>query len=92
MALSVWLRIQARRSVEEIRLVENIGVSGAFALPLIPAIVFLCWRPDGKTVYGPAVLWCWISNESNVLKLAAFYGPIWYVWQANCLGLSTTNI
>lgn len=77
MAFSVWMRIQARRGPDEIRAFENYGVATAFIAPLIPAIVFLCWRPRGYTVYGPAVLWCWVSNESNVLKLAAFYGPIW---------------
>lgn len=77
MAVSVFMRVKARRSVDEIRLFENVGVACAFVLPFIPALVFLIWRPKGYTVYGPAVLWCWISNESNILRLAAFYGPIW---------------
>lgn len=77
MALSVWLRVQARRSAHEIRWFENIGVLLAFFLPLPPALVFLGWRPNGYSVYGPATLWCWISNQSNILRIAAFYGPVW---------------
>lgn len=77
MATSVWLRICAKRSVNEIILFENIGVASAYTLPFIPALVFLVWRPRGLTVYGPAGMWCWISNESNLLRIVAFYAPIW---------------
>lgn len=77
MAASVWFRICTQRSASEVYVLENIGVVGALALPFIPALVFLCWRPNGLTVYGSAGLWCWISNESKWLRIAAFYAPIW---------------
>lgn len=77
MAFSVWYRICGSRSSTEIYLYENIGVGCAFVLPFVPALVFLCWRPSGITVYGSAGLWCWISPEQKWLRIAAFYAPIW---------------
>ena len=28
-------------------------------------------------VYGSANLWCWVSSDEEVFRLAAFYGPLW---------------
>lgn len=88
MAASVWVRICRQWGSKKVHLLENVGITCAVGLPFIPALVFLCWRPKGLTVYGPAGLWCWISAESNILRLAAFYGPIWYV-QEMMLGTSS---
>jgi len=28
-------------------------------------------------VYGDALLWCWVSDEYQVFRWAAYYGPLW---------------
>ncbi|EXJ73008.1 uncharacterized protein A1O5_04157 [Cladophialophora psammophila CBS 110553] len=77
MAFNVLLTVRTKRNATELKRVDVYAILAAFVLPFIPALVFLCWRPDGKTVYGPATMWCWIAQESQILRLVAFYVPIW---------------
>ena len=77
LAFNVLLTIRTKKNATELKKVDLYSVLLAFILPFIPALVFLCWRPNGKTVYGPATLWCWIAKESDILRLVAFYVPIW---------------
>lgn len=78
MAFNVFLTVRTKRNAQELKKIDLYGVCFAFGAPFVPALVFLCWRPDGRTVYGDATLWCWISKESDILRLAEFYIPIWY--------------
>lgn len=78
MALNVYLTICRQRSLRELRKTDLLGMTLAFLLPFPSALTFLLWRPNGRTVYGDATTWCWISRESGILRLAAFYIPIWY--------------
>ncbi|KIY00242.1 uncharacterized protein Z520_03927 [Fonsecaea multimorphosa CBS 102226] len=77
MAFNVLLTVRTKRNATELKRVDVYAILLAFVLPFIPALVFLCWRPNGKTVYGPATMWCWIAKESQILRLVAFYVPIW---------------
>ncbi|KIW78983.1 hypothetical protein Z517_08823 [Fonsecaea pedrosoi CBS 271.37] len=77
MAFNVLLTVRTKRNATELKRVDVYAILLAFILPFIPALVFLCWRPDGKSVYGPATMWCWIAKESQILRLVAFYVPIW---------------
>ncbi|OAP57981.1 hypothetical protein AYL99_07071 [Fonsecaea erecta] len=77
MAFNVLLTVRTKRNATELKRVDVYAILLAFVLPFIPALVFLCWRPDGKSVYGPATMWCWIAKESQILRLVAFYVPIW---------------
>ncbi|KIW25016.1 uncharacterized protein PV07_10692 [Cladophialophora immunda] len=77
MAFNVLLTVRTKRNATELKRVDVYAIVSAFVLPFIPALVFLCWKPDGKTVYGPATMWCWIAKESQILRLVAFYVPIW---------------
>jgi hypothetical protein len=77
MAFNVLLTVRTKRKATELKRVDVYAVILAFVLPLIPALVFLCWRPDGIPVYGSATLWCWIGKEKDILRLVAFYAPIW---------------
>jgi hypothetical protein len=77
MAFNVLLTVRTKRKATELKKIDLYAVLLAFILPSIPALVFLCWRPDGKPVYGPATLWCWIGKEKDILRLWAFYVPIW---------------
>lgn len=79
MALNVYLTIRRKRSLKELKKTDILGMGLAFLVPFPSALTFLLWRPNGRTVYGDATTWCWISRESGILRLAAFYGPIWYL-------------
>lgn len=77
MAFNVLLTVRTKRNAQELKKIDFFGICFAFGAPFVPALVFLLWRPNGKTVYGDATMWCWISKESDILRLVAFYVPIW---------------
>ncbi|KAF5023685.1 hypothetical protein F66182_4251 [Fusarium sp. NRRL 66182] len=49
-----------------------------FGGPLIPAVVLISIRdaPDGL-IFGDATLWCWIGTDWSIVRLYAYYIPIW---------------
>ncbi|KAG6030216.1 hypothetical protein E4U41_000157 [Claviceps citrina] len=49
-----------------------------FGGPLVPAIVLVSLRGDPKgPMIGDAALWCWISPSWSIVRLYAYYIPIW---------------
>ncbi|KAF4589731.1 G-protein coupled receptor protein [Ophiocordyceps camponoti-floridani] len=49
-----------------------------FGGPLIPAVVLISITGDPRgPVYGDAALWCWISDSWGLVRLYAYYIPIW---------------
>lgn len=80
MALNVYLTVNRKFSSAQLRKLEPYYVGASFGLPLISGIVFLFVRSPGKgPIYGDATLWCWISQEYDVLRLTTFYGPVWVI-------------
>ncbi|KAK6361752.1 hypothetical protein TWF730_005467 [Orbilia blumenaviensis] len=80
MALNVYLTVNRKFSAPQLRKLEPYYVGVSFGLPLISGFVFLFVRAPGKgPVYGDATLWCWISQDYDVLRLATFYAPVWII-------------
>ncbi|KAJ9602712.1 hypothetical protein H2200_012906 [Cladophialophora chaetospira] len=77
MSFNVFLTVRTKRNATELKRIDFVAVALAFILPFTQAFTYLLWRPNGKTVYGPATLWCWIAKESALLRLVAFFVPIW---------------
>ncbi|KAL7803524.1 G-protein coupled receptor protein [Trichoderma aethiopicum] len=49
-----------------------------FGGPLVPAIVLVSIRDDAKgPVFGNASLWCWVDANWSLVRLYAYYIPIW---------------
>ncbi|PHH77384.1 hypothetical protein CDD82_3542 [Ophiocordyceps australis] len=49
-----------------------------FGGPLIPAVILICLQGDSRgAVYGDATLWCWIGPQWSLVRLYAYYIPIW---------------
>lgn len=91
MALNVYLTIRRKRSLKELKKSDLLGMGLAFVVPFPSALTFLLWRPNGRTVYGDATTWCWISRESGILRLVAFYIPIWYTSLPRSFLICLTN-
>ncbi|KAF4423781.1 Cyclic AMP receptor A [Fusarium acutatum] len=49
-----------------------------FGGPFIPAVVLISIRnsPEGL-IFGDATLWCWIGTDWSLVRLYAYYIPIW---------------
>ncbi|RFU78502.1 cyclic amp receptor a [Trichoderma arundinaceum] len=49
-----------------------------FGGPLLPAVVLVSIHDDAKgPVFGNAALWCWIDSNWSLVRLYAYYIPIW---------------
>lgn len=79
MALNVYLTVFKKYTTKRLKNLELTYILACYGIPFIPAIVFLFPKDRaGTPIYGSATLWCWISNEWQFLRIAGFYGPVWY--------------
>ncbi|KAI1613330.1 hypothetical protein EDD36DRAFT_465460 [Exophiala viscosa] len=80
MACNVYLSFFRRYDAPRLRTLEWRYLACCYGIPFVPALVFLFIRtPVRGKIYGNAVLWCWVSEEWNALRIATFYGPVWLV-------------
>ncbi|UKZ65941.1 uncharacterized protein TrAtP1_007130 [Trichoderma atroviride] len=78
MAINVYLTFYHKYDARALRRIEPIYLLCCYGLPFIPAFVFIFIKNrEGIRIYGPAISWCWISNEWDVLRVAAFYALVW---------------
>ncbi|KAL7965993.1 G-protein coupled receptor [Trichoderma sp. SZMC 28014] len=78
MAVNVYLTFYHKYDARALRKLEPIYLLCCYGLTLVPAFVFLFVKDRGGVrIYGPSVSWCWISNEWDVLRVAAFYAIVW---------------
>lgn len=83
MALNVYLTVFKKYSSHRLQQLEIPYIVICYGVPLVPATVFLfiSKREGDKTmpIYGPATLWCWISDDWQIFRIATFYAPVWIV-------------
>lgn len=80
MATNVYLSIFRNYSVTDLRRLEWRYLMICYGIPLVPAIIYLPLETKGKgRMYGPATIWCSISKEWAVFRIATFYGPAWVI-------------
>ncbi|PHH75468.1 hypothetical protein CDD83_4401 [Cordyceps sp. RAO-2017] len=78
MAINVYLTFYRKFDAERLRRMELAYLLGCYGIPFIPAFTFIFIRnQQGQRLYGNATLWCWISPEFDILRIASFYGPVW---------------
>ncbi|KAL3459849.1 Nnf1-domain-containing protein [Aspergillus heterothallicus] len=80
MAFNVYLTFFRKYSSEQLRRLEWKYVALCYGLPFIPAFIYFFVRGQSRgKVYGSAILWCWVAPEWDFLRIAVFYGPVWFV-------------
>src|SRR5690349_9150971 len=80
MALNVYLTVFKKYTSDRLQQLEIYYICTCYGIPLIPAFTFLFIETEKKgPMYGNAVLWCWISRDWQIWRLASFYGPVWIV-------------
>lgn len=78
MATNVYLSIFKNYNATDLRKLEWRYLALCYGIPLIPAIIYLPLETKGKgRMYGPATIWCSISKEWAVFRIATFYAPVW---------------
>lgn len=78
MALNVYLTVFKKYTTKRLKGLELTYICVCYGIPLIPTFVFFFISDgEGVHIYGPATLWCWISDEWQVMRIVSFYGPVW---------------
>lgn len=78
MAVNVYLTFYYKFDAAKLRKMEPIYIALCYGLPFIVAITFIFIRNEKQgRMYGNAVLWCWVSEEWDIFRIATFYGPVW---------------
>ncbi|KAJ2996692.1 hypothetical protein NUW58_g891 [Xylaria curta] len=83
MAFNVYLTFYWKFDAEKLKKMEKWYLLICYGVPFPPAIayIFISTKDRGR-IYGDAILWCWVDNAWDILRIATFYGPIWVVLAA----------
>ncbi|KAF4451811.1 hypothetical protein F53441_5286 [Fusarium austroafricanum] len=78
MAINVFLVFFCNADPRMFRKYAWLYCAICFGGPFIPAVVLISIRnsPEGL-IFGDATLWCWIGTDWSLVRLYAYYIPIW---------------
>ncbi|KAL7942965.1 putative G-protein coupled receptor protein [Trichoderma barbatum] len=80
MAFNVYLTFYHKYDARRLRRMEIPYLIFCYGIPFIPAFVYIFLKnKEGYRAYGNATLWCWITTEWDIFRIATFYGPVWVV-------------
>lgn len=80
MACNVYLTFYHKFDATRLRKVEKWYFLACYGIPFVPAFTFIFANSPGKgRIYGDSLLWCWVTQEYDFLRIGTFYGPIWVV-------------
>ncbi|KAJ5562382.1 hypothetical protein N7461_001143 [Penicillium sp. DV-2018c] len=80
MACNVYLTFFHKYNSEQLRHLEWKYVLCCYGVPFVPAFAYFFIQTQARGhIYGSAILWCWISIQWDFLRIAVFYGPVWFV-------------
>jgi hypothetical protein len=78
MAINVYLTFYFKFDGRRLRKMELPYLLFCYGVPLVPAVTYLFLKNNqGEKVFGNATLWCWVTPEWGLLRIATFYGPVW---------------
>ncbi|CAK7220681.1 hypothetical protein SBRCBS47491_004270 [Sporothrix bragantina] len=80
MAVNVYLTFYYKFDAQKLRRMEIPYLICCYGIPFVVALTFVfVTNPRQGRMYGNATLWCWISSEWDIWRIAMFYGPVWVV-------------
>ncbi|TWU70440.1 hypothetical protein ED733_000256 [Metarhizium rileyi] len=77
MAINVYLTVYHNFNIKRLHRMELVYLPACYGLPFVPAFTYLFVRRNGQRIYGDAILWCWIGDDFEALRIATFYAPVW---------------
>ncbi|KAL9006906.1 MAG: hypothetical protein Q9188_000361 [Gyalolechia gomerana] len=78
MAWNVYLAFFHKYTARQLRHLDKWYLLGCYGASFVPALTlaFIDTTRRGR-IYGPAILWCWITIEWDFLRIALLYGIVW---------------
>ena len=78
MAFNVYLTLFRKYNAAQLKALEWRYLTLCYGIPFIIAFTLLFPSlPSRGKIYGDAVLWCWIDQDWDFLRVALLYGPAW---------------
>lgn len=78
MAVNVYLALFRGWTAQRMRALEWRYFIGCYGAAFVPAFIYLFINTQSRgRVYGPALLWCWVSPEWDFLRIVTLYGIVW---------------
>jgi hypothetical protein len=78
MAINVYLVFFRDYTVERLRSLDPLYLLICYGLSFVPAFVFLFISTASRgPIYGPAIIWCWITTEWDFMRMVFLYGIVW---------------
>lgn len=78
MACNVYLTFYHKYDAQRLRSIEIPYLIACYGIPFVPAAAYIFIKNgEGQRVYGNATLWCWVTSEWDILRIATFYAPVW---------------
>lgn len=78
MAVNVYLTFYYKFDAQKLRKMELPYLLLCYGIPFTVALTFIFIKTEAKgRMYGNAILWCWVSPEWDIFRIATFYGPVW---------------
>lgn len=78
MAFNVYLTLFCKYNSSYLKSLEWRYLALCYGIPFTIAFVLLFPSPAGRgKIYGDAVLWCWIDQDWDFLRVGLCYGPAW---------------
>lgn len=80
MAVNVYLTFYYKFDAQRLRKMEVTYLCVCYGVPFTVALAYIFIRTEEKgRMYGNATLWCWVSSQWDIFRIATFYGPVWCV-------------
>ena len=78
MAMNVYVTVFKHYNTAQLRAREPFYHAVNYGIPIIIALVY-CFisTPTHGKIYGDAIIWCWITEKWDYLRIATCYGPAW---------------
>lgn len=78
MAINVYLVFFRNYTVERLRNLDLLYLLICYGLSFVPAFVFLfISTSDRGPIYGPAIIWCWITTKWDFMRMVFLYAIVW---------------
>jgi hypothetical protein len=78
MAVNVYLVFFRDYTVDQLRSLDMLYLLVCYGLAFIPALIFVfISTKDRGHMYGPAIIWCWITEKWDFMRIAFLYGIVW---------------
>ena len=80
MAINVYLVFFRGYTTDQLRRLDIWYLLACYGLSFVPALIFLFISTEERGhVYGTAIIWCWITEKWDWMRLVFLYGIVWWV-------------